>query len=45
VKQSEIADLDDVTIVIVRVATKGVADIIERLKRLPFVKSVRDSNN
>jgi putative Mg2+ transporter-C (MgtC) family protein len=45
VKQSEIADLDDVTIVIERVAPKDAADIINRLKQLPFVKSVRDSNS
>jgi putative Mg2+ transporter-C (MgtC) family protein len=45
VQQSEVAELDDVTIVLVRVSPKDAVDIIGRLKQLPFVKSVRDSNS
>jgi putative Mg2+ transporter-C (MgtC) family protein len=45
VQQSEVADLDDVTIVLVRLTHKDAAEIIGRLKQLPFVKSVRDSNS
>jgi putative Mg2+ transporter-C (MgtC) family protein len=45
VQQSEVADLDDVTIVLVRVTPKDAAEIIGRLRQLPFVKSVRDSNS
>jgi putative Mg2+ transporter-C (MgtC) family protein len=44
VRQSEVADLDDVTIVLTRVAPRDAAEIIERLRQLPFVRSVRDSN-
>lgn len=45
VQQSEVADLDDVTIVMVRVSPRDATEIVGRLKQLPFVKSVRDSNN
>jgi putative Mg2+ transporter-C (MgtC) family protein len=45
VQQSEVSELDDVTIVLVRVSPKDAIDIIARLKQLPFVKSIRDSNS
>lgn len=42
VQQSGKTDLDEVTIVLTRVAAKDAADLTERLRRLPSVKSLRD---
>ncbi len=42
VQQSEMAEQDEVTIVLARIAPRDALEVVAQLRRLPIVKSVRD---